>query len=127
MKKNNLAAFPLLCEFISENDLRIDSQLKSDIAQHCQQLTEKLHLYFPKNYEKFDWIRFLFSTTVNLPDDFSTHEKDSFSDLSCDGRLKNKFETSTLSSFWLHCQSDFPKNFYSSHKVSFAFLHVLFV
>ena len=37
------------------------------------------------------------------------HEKDSFSDLFCDGRLKNKFETSTLSSFWLHCQSDFPK------------------
>ena len=107
--ENNLAAFPLLCEFISENDLHIDNQLKSDIAQHCRQLIEKFHFYFPKNCEKFDWIRFLFSTTVDLPDDFSTHEKDSFSDLSCDSRLKNKFETSTLSSFWLHCQSDFPK------------------
>ena len=32
MEKNNLAAFPLLCEFISENDLHINSQLKSDIA-----------------------------------------------------------------------------------------------
>ena len=32
IEKNNLAVFPLLCEFISENDLRIDSQLKSDIA-----------------------------------------------------------------------------------------------
>ena len=40
---------------------------------------------------------------------FPLNEKDSFSDLSCDGRLKNKFETSTLSSFCLHCQSDFPK------------------
>ena len=109
IEKYNLAAFPLLCEFISENDLHIDSQLKSDIAQHCQQLIEKFHLYFPKNYEEFDWIRFPFSTTVDLPDDFSTHEKDSFSDLSCDGRLKKKFETSTLSSFWLHCQSGFPK------------------
>ena len=109
IEKNNLAAFPLLCEFISENDLHIDSQLRSDIAQHCQQLIEKFHLYFPKNYGEFDWIRFPFSTTVDLPDDFSSHEKDSFSDLSCDGRLKNKFETSTLSSFWLHCQSDFPK------------------
>ena len=109
IEKNNLAAFPLLCEFISENNLHIDSQLKSDIAQHCRQLIEKFHLYFPKNYEEFDWIRFPFSTTVDLPDDFSTHKKDSFSDLSCDGRLKNKFETSTVSSFWLHCQSDFPK------------------
>ena len=109
IEKNNLAAFPLLCEFISENGLHIDSQLKSDIAQHYRQLIEKFHLYFPKNYEEFVWIRFPFSTTVDLPDDFSTHEKDSFSDLSCDGRLKNKFETSTLSSFWLHCQSDFPK------------------
>ena len=45
-------------------------------------------MYFPKNYEEFDWIRFPFSTTVDLPDDFSTHEKDSFSDLSCDGRSK---------------------------------------
>ena len=34
IEKNNLAVFPLLCEFISENDLLIDSQLKSDIAQH---------------------------------------------------------------------------------------------
>ena len=107
--KNNLAAFPLLCEFISENDLHIDSQLKSDIAQHCQQLIEKFHLYFPKNYEEFDWIRFPFSTTVDLPDNFSTHEKNSFSDFSCDGRLKNKFETSILSSFWLRLQSDFQK------------------
>ena len=109
IEKNNLVAFPLLCEFISENDLHIDSQLKLDIAQHCQQLIEKFHLYFPKNYEEFNWVRFPFSTSVDLPDDFSTHEKDSFSDLSCDGILKNKFETSNLSSFWLHCQSDFPK------------------
>ena len=109
IEKNNPAAFPLLCEFISENDLHIDSQLKSNIAQHCWQLIEKFHLYFSKNYEEFDWIYFPFSTPVDLPDDFSTHEKDSFSHLSCDGRLKNKFETSTLSSFWLHCQSDFPK------------------
>ena len=106
IEKSNLAAFPLLCEFISENDLHIDNQLKSDIAQHCRQLIEKFHFYFPKNCEKFDWIRFQFSTTVDLPDEFSTHEKDSFSDISCDGRLKNKFETSTLSSFWL---LDFPK------------------
>ena len=109
IEKNNLAAFPLLCEFISENDLHIDSQLKLDIAQHYQQLIEKFHLHFPKNYKEFDWIRFPFSTTVNLPDHFSTHQKDSLSNLSCDGRLKNIFETSTLSSFWLHCQSDFPK------------------
>ena len=54
IEKNNLAAFPLLCEFISENDLHVNSQLKSDIAQHCQQLIEKSHLYFPKNYEDFD-------------------------------------------------------------------------
>ena len=40
---------------------------------------------------------------------FPLIEKDSFSDLSCDSRLKNKFETSTMSSFWLHCQCDFPK------------------
>ena len=109
IEKNDLAAFPLLCEFISENDLHIDSQLKSVIAQHCRQLIEKFHLYFTKNYEEFDWIRFPFSTTVDLPDNFSTHEKDSFSDLSCDVRLENEFETSTLSSFWLYCQSDFPK------------------
>ena len=100
--------------------------MKSDTAQLGQQLIEKFHLYFPKNYEEFDWIRFLFPITVNLPDDFSTHEKDSFSDLSCDGRLKNKFETSTLSSFWLHCQSDFPKISTRATKF-FAFLHVLFV
>ena len=109
IEKNNLAAFLLLCKFISENDLHIDSQLKSDIAQHFWQLIEKFHLYFSKNYEKLDWIYFPFSTPVDLPDDFSTHEKDSFSHLSCDGRLKNKFETSTLSSFWLHCQSDSQK------------------
>ena len=54
IEKNNLAAFPLLCEFISENDLHIDSQLKLDIAQHCWQLIKKFHLYFPKNYEEFD-------------------------------------------------------------------------
>ena len=70
IEKNNLTAFPLLCEFISENDLHIDSQLKSDIAQHCQQLIEKFNVYFPKNYKEFDWIRFSFSTTVDLPDDF---------------------------------------------------------
>ena len=101
--------------------MHIDSQLKSDIAQHCRQLIEKFCLYFPKNYEEFDWIRFPFSTTVNLPDDFSTHKKDSFFDLSCDGRLKNKFETSTLSSFWLHCQSDFPKNFTRATKFFLPF------
>ena len=99
IEKNNLGAFPLLCEFILENDLHIDSQLKSNIAQHCRQLIEKFYLYFPKNYEEFDWIRFPFSTTVDLLDDFSTYEKDSFSDLSCDGRLKNKFEASTLVQF----------------------------
>ena len=54
IEKNNLAAFPLLCEFISENDLHIDSQLKSDIAQHCRQLIEKFPLCFSKNYEEFD-------------------------------------------------------------------------
>ena len=54
IEKHNLAAFPLLCEFISENDLHIDSQLNSDIVQHCQQLIEKFHSYFPKNYKEFD-------------------------------------------------------------------------
>ena len=54
IEKNNLAAFPLLCEFISENDLHIDNQLKSDIAQHCRRLIEKFYFYFPKNCEKFD-------------------------------------------------------------------------
>ena len=48
IEKNNLAAFLLLCEFISENDLHIDNQLKSDSAQHCRQLIEKFHFYFPK-------------------------------------------------------------------------------
>ena len=50
IEKNNLAAFPLLCEFISE--MIFDSQLKSDIAQHCRQLTKKFYLCFPKNCEE---------------------------------------------------------------------------
>ena len=48
IEKSNLAAFLLLCEFISENDLHIDNQLKSDIAQHCRQLIKKFHFYFQK-------------------------------------------------------------------------------
>ena len=42
-------------------------------------------------------------------DGFFTRKEESFSDLCGDDRLKNKFEASTLSGFWLHCQSDFPK------------------
>ena len=48
IEKNNLAAFPLLCEFISENDLHIDNQLKLDIAQHCRQLIEIFISIFEK-------------------------------------------------------------------------------
>ena len=44
--------FHFCANLFQKNDLHIDSQLKLDIAQHCQQLTEKFHLYFPKNYEK---------------------------------------------------------------------------
>ena len=93
IEKYNLAAFPLLCEFISENDLHIDSQLKLDIAQHFQQLIEKFHLYFQKIMKNLIGFVFHFQLLSIFQMIFPLMKRILF----------------LISSFWLHCQSDFPK------------------
>ena len=48
VKNDDFAGFPLLQNFLGDNNLTIDLSVKSDIVRHLQELQNTFLLYFPK-------------------------------------------------------------------------------
>jgi len=107
LEKNRFESFPTLESFITENKLQLKKELHLDIKNHCSQLIVNFRFYFPENFEKDNWIRDPFSSTIVLPDDFSIQERDQLIEISYDSGLQNEFKNENLFNFWLKRKDEF--------------------
>ena len=105
VKIDDFACFPLLQNFLGDNNLTIDQSVKSDIVRHLQELQNTFLLYFPKGMFNCDWVRNPFSCST-AP--FTGKTMEEFIELSSDGNLKLQFTSHLSSKFWLSVQKEYP-------------------
>ena len=105
VKIDDFACFPLLQNFLGDNNLTIDQSVKSDIVRHLQELQNIFLLYFPKGMFNCDWVRNPFSCST-AP--FTGKTMEEFIELSSDGNLKLQFTSHLSSKFWLSVQKEYP-------------------
>ena len=85
------------------------ASVKLLIVGHLNNLIENFHSYFPDIEEKskqLDWVRnpFLFSETNKLP----VTNQETLLDMSSDRGLRIKFDTYTLTQFWVCVKQEHP-------------------
>ncbi|XP_063786022.1 zinc finger BED domain-containing protein 5-like [Pseudophryne corroboree] len=108
VESGNFEAFPLLDDFLHDNDLP-KHDLKPVIISHLESLQQQFRQYFPEKDRKAEaWIRNPFSAeaTANACLPLSVAEK--LIDLSCDETLKLRYSEQPLANFWISVQQEYP-------------------
>ena len=105
--QGDFTCFPQVNAFLCEDVDR--ASVKLLIVGHLNNLIENFHSYFPDIEEKskqLDWVRnpFLFSETNKLP----VTNQETLLDVSSDRGLRIKFDTSTLTQFWVCVKQEHP-------------------
>ena len=109
MGKNQVAAFPLLHEFLTEHDLSLADGIKRDIATHLSALAAELRRYFPDSDDESDsWIRNPF-TRPTAPAALSVSEQENLIDIATTGSLKTDFNSKPLTDFWIGLLTEYPE------------------
>eukprot|EP00096_Caligus_rogercresseyi_P005480 TRINITY_DN2100_c0_g1_i1.p1 TRINITY_DN2100_c0_g1~~TRINITY_DN2100_c0_g1_i1.p1 ORF type:complete len:323 (+),score=-15.95 TRINITY_DN2100_c0_g1_i1:38-970(+) len=106
--KNNIVSFPLLNEFLCENDLSLTDGTKRDIVAHLGELAAELRRYFPDSDDESDsWIRHPFTTTA--PAALSVSQQENLIDIATTGSLKVDFNHKPLIHFWIGLLTEYPE------------------
>ncbi|KAL2097071.1 hypothetical protein ACEWY4_006278 [Coilia grayii] len=104
--KNKTVAFPLLHDFLCENDLSLTDNIKRDITMHLNELADELRRFFPHSDESDSWIRHPFSTA---PAALSVSEQENLIDIASTGSLKIDFNHKPLADFWIGLRTEYPE------------------
>ncbi|XP_076054451.1 zinc finger BED domain-containing protein 5-like [Oratosquilla oratoria] len=107
-EEGNVEMFPLLEEFVEENELHacLDN-MRGAIAIHLRSLFNHFKKYFKEETtpQQHDWIQQPFTATgSHLPSDL----ENALLELSSDGTLRMKFESTTLDKFWISVAEEYP-------------------
>lgn len=99
--------FENLFSYLSENNLRITSQLNQQIVEHLSALKSEFRKYFPKPDRANYWISNPFEKEYFEMANLSIKEKELLIDLSSDSTLKSKFKKEELLNFWAALYNEF--------------------
>ncbi|XP_072389678.1 zinc finger BED domain-containing protein 5-like [Diabrotica undecimpunctata] len=109
VSNENLASFPNLENFITENELTVSEIVINNIKNHSQMIIEIFEEYFKGDYSEFNWIRNpSVSDLDSVRENLSVNEKESLIELSCDGALQVEFNKKELCEFWLKVKNEYP-------------------
>ncbi|XP_072391924.1 zinc finger BED domain-containing protein 5-like [Diabrotica undecimpunctata] len=109
VSNENLASFPNLENFITENELTVSEIVINNIKNHSQMIVEIFEEYFKEDYSEFNWIRNPFVSDLDsVRENLSVNEKESLIELSCDGALQVEFNKEELCEFWLKVKNEYP-------------------
>ncbi|XP_072389339.1 zinc finger BED domain-containing protein 5-like [Diabrotica undecimpunctata] len=109
VSNENLASFPNLENFITENELTVSEIVINNIKNHSEMIVEIFEEYFKEDYSEFNWIRNPFVSDLDsVRENLSVNEKESLIELSCDGALQVEFNKEELCEFWLKVKNEYP-------------------
>jgi zinc finger BED domain-containing protein 5/7/8/9 len=111
VQTNEIDCFSTLQEFIDENNINLDKNVKSDITAHLTQLSENLEKYFPAESMAaavaHPWIRNPFSS-ASVQTSLASSQAEQLIELQNSASFKEKFLSSPLPDFWAGAAQDFP-------------------
>ena len=99
MSGNTHLCFPMLHEFLGENDVDLGEHVKSLIIEHFNQLAEQLWKHFPPMDTSRVWICNPFKVSLRVPQ-LSSHKQEQLIELSSDRALQLQFKRKPLVDFW---------------------------
>lgn len=107
VNEKNFACFPLLAQFLSENELEIEADVHKNICEHLMNLVKSLSEYFPDTNRDIEWVQNLF-VNRNKPHMLSVPEYEDLIEIQCTSALKTKFESVPLNDFWVGLIDVYP-------------------
>ncbi|XP_014349988.2 zinc finger BED domain-containing protein 5-like [Latimeria chalumnae] len=108
VRENHFDTFETLDSFLAENELTLDSDVKSEIEEHLVVLKSQFLQYFPEMFNENEWIRNPFVADCNSRSCLTAKEEEQLLELSCDGGLKLEFKQEPLAQFWLKIKTGVP-------------------
>nr|XP_014354333.1 PREDICTED: zinc finger BED domain-containing protein 5-like [Latimeria chalumnae] len=108
VRENNFDTFETLDSFLAENELTLDSDVKSEIEEYLVALKSRFRHYFPEMFNENEWIRNPFVADCNSRSCLTAKEEEQLLELSCDGGLKLEFKQEPLARFWLKIKEEYP-------------------
>lgn len=106
VKEKNFECFPLLMEFLMENELQLTINVRKNIIEHLVNLRTSLSEYFPNFNNDIDWIQNPF-VNQNKPSMLSVLEYENLIDIQSSTFLKQKFESMSLNEFWIELRIEY--------------------
>lgn len=107
LKNDNFELFPNLKIMIEEDLKTIPTSEKKCFLDHLEILKSRFEKYFDEDLSGLAWIQNPFKISVD-ESSLNMTEKENLIDLQGDTRLEIKFKESSLASFWIGLQREFP-------------------
>lgn len=103
----NFECFPVLVQFLSENELKIETDVHKNICEHLMNLGKSLSEYFPDTSTNIEWVQNPFANR-NKPHILSVLEYEDMIEIQSNSALKIKFDSVPLNDFWVGLKDMYP-------------------
>lgn len=107
VNENNFECFPLLMDFLKENELQLTTNIKKIVIEHLENLEKSFSQYFPATNNDVDWIQNPF-VNQKKPAMLSMLEYEQLIEIKSMSYLKQKFESGSLNEFWIELKDEYP-------------------
>ena len=125
MKNNNTQCFKKLSDFLIENGINLNKDVKDIIQKHILQLKTTIRDCFPQQEESHDWIKNPFQN-FNKNQNLLLTEQEQLIELSKDSMLKCRYEREDLD-FRLKIYTEYPQISAKAIKILNALSYNIFV
>ncbi|XP_050058770.1 zinc finger BED domain-containing protein 5-like [Aphis gossypii] len=108
VNEKNCECFPLLMDFLKENELQLTTNIKKIFIEHLENLEKSLSQYFLATNNNVDWIQNPFVNQKKNPAMLSMLEYEQLIEIKSMSYLKQKFESGSLNEFWIELKDEYP-------------------
>lgn len=109
--QGDFSCFPQFDAFMSSEQTQ-RATIKTTVVGHLVNLIANFKTYFPglkEKSEQLDWVRNPFTVSETNCDSLPVHLREELVDVTSDRGLQNKFETNTLTEFWVIVSREHPE------------------
>lgn len=109
--QGDFSCFPQFDAFMSSEQTQ-RATIKTTVVGHLVNLIANFKTYFPgikEKSEQLDWVRNPFTVSETNCDPLPVHLREELVDVTSDRGLQNKFETNTLTEFWVIVSREHPE------------------
>lgn len=98
---NQTECFDTLHDYLVENQLSLDENVKNMVKEHLRGLGKTFREYFPAMSNNNNWIRNPFEDSTISESTLSVNEKEQLLEISTDFQLQKSYKSLSLIGFWL--------------------------